>query len=186
MSETASITIAGKTFTYVPRYAEGHTLTAIEAGVLNRTLAENMGNNFRAKVKEAVEAGAYDDAEMQKTFDAYASEYEFGIRHTSSGGVRRDPLEAEINRLATDAVKAAIKKAGLKNVSKEAITEKVAGILADEAKRAKLEKLAKSNLAALDAVSGADEPEASVAADLESGPSRKRKTKAQPEEAAAA
>lgn len=184
MSSTSTLTIAGKTFSFTPRFAEGHTLTSLEAAVLNRTLAENIGNNFRNRVKEAVEAGAYSDEEMQKSFDEYASTYEFGVRHTTSGGVRRDPLEAEIQRLATNAVKAAIAKAGLKNVAKETIAAKVDEVLADEAKRAKLEKLAKSNLAALEAVAGTDED--SVASGVESGPSRKRGKKAQADDEAAA
>ena len=185
---TQTITIAGKSFTLTPRYAEGHTLSAIEAAVLNRTLAENIGNNFRQKVKDAVEAGAYDEAEMQTTFDTYASEYQFGVRHTSGGGVRRDPLEVEVRRLALGAVKAALQKAGLKNVAKEAIEEKVETVLADETKRAKLESIAKENLAALAAVAGTDEDapeEESIVADVQSGPSKRRGKKAAAEAEAA-
>lgn len=178
MSDNLSLTIAGKSFSFTPRYVEGHTLSAIEAAVLNRTLAENIGNNFRQKVKDAeASPTGFDADEMQKSFDEYASTYEFGVRHTTGGGTRRSPLEAEINRLATDAVKNAIRARGLKNVAKEAIEAKVAEILADEDKRAKLETIAKGNLDALAAVAGTDAEapaEESIVADVESGPSKPR------------
>jgi hypothetical protein len=58
MPETKTKTIEGKNFEISQPYEEGHVITAIEARVLNQTRSENIGNNVRAKLKEAIEAGA--------------------------------------------------------------------------------------------------------------------------------
>ena len=42
-----TITILGEKFEITAPYAEGQTLTAVEARVLNQTRAENIGNNLR-------------------------------------------------------------------------------------------------------------------------------------------
>ena len=88
------ITIAGKTFNAPLRYEEGHELSAGEAAALNQTYHENLRNNFAKKVKDAIEAGAFSQDVIQIEFDAYAREYQFGVR-TGGGGAPRDPVTKE-------------------------------------------------------------------------------------------
>lgn len=118
------ITIAGKTFNAPVRYAEGHELTEGEASALNQTYHENLRNNFAKKVKEAVEAGSFDQSAMQTTFDAYAAEYAFGVRTGGGGGAPRDPVMAEALKIAKAILKDKMKAAGKKpnDYSAEAIT----------------------------------------------------------------
>ena len=81
MSDNSSreITVQGQELTIEVPYEEGHTLTAAEASQLNQVYAENIGNNFRAKVKEMLEAGSNLE-DIQIALDAYADVYEFGAR----------------------------------------------------------------------------------------------------------
>lgn len=118
-----SIVIQGKEFTVNPPYAAGHVLNEAEASQLNQTWAENIGNNFRKKIKEAVEAGSFDQSVFQTQLDEYANEYEMGVRRASGGGVSRDPVMAEAMNLARKDVKAQLKKKGhdLKNYDAEQI-----------------------------------------------------------------
>lgn len=94
------ITINGQEFTIEVPYTEGHVLTASEAGQLNQVYVENVGNNFRGRVKELLESGATVEA-IQAELDKYASEYEFGARR-ASGGARRvvDPVMKEMRAMA--------------------------------------------------------------------------------------
>ena len=103
------ITIAGKQFTAPLRYEEGHELNANEAAALNQTYHENLRNNFAGRVKEAVESGAFDQTEMQKTFNEYAEAYQFGQR--IGGGVTRDPVMSEAMRMAKVKVRDKLAKA---------------------------------------------------------------------------
>lgn len=104
MSETHTLTIAGKSFTAAPRYAEGHVLTGNEANALNQTFFENLRNNFAGKAKEGG---------TQEDFDKYVETYKFGER-TGGGGGSRDPIEVEAMALARDALKKTIQKQGKK------------------------------------------------------------------------
>lgn len=101
MSTTQTITIAGKPFLVIPRYAEGHVLTPNEASALNQTYFENLRNNFANKAKEGG---------TQADFDAYAASYKFGER--TGGGGSRDPIEVEAMNLARDAIKRSITAKG--------------------------------------------------------------------------
>lgn len=93
------ITIAGHSFNVPVRYEEGHELTAGEASALNQTYHENLRNNFAKKVKDAG-AGA-DISALQTELDAYAGEYQFGVRTGGGGGgVSRDPVMSEAMRMA--------------------------------------------------------------------------------------
>lgn len=101
-----TITISGQNFEISTPYAEGHTVTAIEAKVLNQTRAENIGNNFRKAVAEAVEKGNL--SEVTAAIAAYDAGYTF-----SAGGVARvpvDPIEAEAIRIAKAVVAGKIKE----------------------------------------------------------------------------
>lgn len=111
---TDSITIAGKTFQVPLRYEEGHAINAAEARALNQTFMENLGNNIRKKVKDAIEAGSFDQEAFQDQLEAMAEKYEFfGRSGGGGGGGRRDPVMAEAVEIALGKVKDAIKANGL-------------------------------------------------------------------------
>ena len=111
----SNITIAGQTFSVPEPFAEGHTLDANEAGVLNQTYAENVRNNNASKVSEAIEAAkkegapAFDLAAMQKEIDDYTADYQFGQRR---GGASGDPVEREALNQAREIVRSKIREKG--------------------------------------------------------------------------
>ena len=119
MSKLTSI--SGLRFTLATPYSEGHVVNAVEAGVLNQTLAENIGNNLRKRVSEYVAAAEEQtgaeltEAQIEKLtakiqveiVDPYAAEYKLEAKKPSSPRVS-DPVEKEVRRLAKDALIAAL------------------------------------------------------------------------------
>lgn len=116
------ITISGQTFRVPLRYSEGHVLTAGEASALNQTFHENLRNNFAKVVKDArVVPGAEgeepgtkelteaDVSELQSKLNAYAGEYQFGVRSVSTR-TPVDPIEREALNLAKEAVRAKLRE----------------------------------------------------------------------------
>lgn len=100
------ISISGQLFDVSAPYAEGHVLTAAEAKVLNQTRAENIGNNFRADVKKAVESG--DEAAIAAVRQAlaeYDANYQFSMTQARTP---IDPIEAEAFKIAKEVVRAKI------------------------------------------------------------------------------
>lgn len=150
MPNTTEISIFDQAISVRAPFAEGHTLSAIEAGVLNRVRAENVANNKRKRVKEAVEGG--DDAptmeEVLAEIKEYDKDYEFGAAATRTSRKSMTPLEVEANRLAAakllsllrDAGKS--KKAYTEEVGKEAVDAKIAEIASNDA----IVAMAKANL----------------------------------------
>ena len=135
---TDRITIAGHEFAVPVRYSAGHVLTEGEASALNQTFHENLRNNFAKTVKDAKvvpadgdvpastrELGPDDLAGLQSKLDAYAGEYQFGVR--AAGGTRTpaDPVGREALNLA----KAAIRDK-LREVKKTATAEQIAELAA--------------------------------------------------------
>jgi len=107
-----SITISGEVFTINDAYAEGATINALEAGALNQTRAENIGNSFRTKVKALKDEGAFDEkaaAAMQEEIAKYAGEYQF----STGGGRSADPIQKEAKGIAMQQVDAAISAKGV-------------------------------------------------------------------------
>ena len=102
---TREITIQGQELSIEVPYEEGHVLSGAEASQLNQVYAENIGNNFRSKVKELLEGGSNLD-QLQAALDAYAETYEFGVRRSSGGSVKRvvDPVQKEMRSLAKKAL----------------------------------------------------------------------------------
>lgn len=151
---TEQITIAGKTFTVPVRYEEGHELTAGEASALNQTYHENIRNNLAKKVKEHEDGGTFDQATMQSVVDAYAADYQFGIRAAGTG-VTRDPVMSEAMRIAKKQIAELLKKSGKKvgDYEVEAIN-KAAKALLD--KTPEIMDLAKQRVAEQQALAGAD------------------------------
>ena len=161
------ITVQGFNLQAPAPYAEGHTLTETEAAVLNQTLAENLRNNFGSQIKKTrdeVEAdgGQYspDTKELQKAFDDYIAEYEFGAKRT---GGAIDPTERKARAMAKDVIKRAIQNKGakIKDVGNEKITE-----LANSYYEANSEALLTQARDVIAAEARAQEAMASVSVDL--------------------
>lgn len=131
---TKKVTISGHEFDISLPYAEGHTLTAIEAAQLNQTRAENVANNCRKKVKELIEAG--DVAEATNIVTAYDAEYTFAAPSTGSGRRSMDPVEREARKLARDYIRQTLAEETpprkLSDVDKDALEAKVAEIAAND------------------------------------------------------
>lgn len=128
-----TISISGEAFEVSAPYVPGHVLNEAEAKVLNQTRAENIGNNFRAAVKKALEEGKLD--EVRKQIAEYDAAYQFSMTQARTP---IDPIEAEAIKIAKEVVKTRIQeKTGLTvkkyleiegNEAKyEAAVEKVAG-----------------------------------------------------------
>lgn len=145
------ITIAGKVFSAPVRYEEGHELNANEAAALNQTYHENLRNNFAKRVKDAIEAGSFDEEAFQTEFDAYAQAYEFGVR-TGGGGVTRDPVMSEALNIARGKIKAALKKKS-QSATAAAITEAAKRLVA---KNPALLELARQRVAEAQAAASDD------------------------------
>ena len=101
--ETKPKVINAVSFEITQPYAAGHTLTELEAKVLNQTRSENVGNNTRAKIKEMQEAGDTVDA-IVAYVTAFDAEYVF--RSVSeSAGRSVDPTETEARKIAKELLK---------------------------------------------------------------------------------
>jgi hypothetical protein len=110
MSNVRDITINGVEFQLEVPYSEGHILSAAEASQLNQVYLENVGNNFRSRVKELLEAGSASDA-IQAELDKYADTYEFGSRRVGSGTKRvADPVMREMRAMAKTKLVAFVKE----------------------------------------------------------------------------
>lgn len=104
---TVAITIQGLIFHVRAPYAEGHTLSQIEAQALNRLRAENVRNNCADKVKSAKETGA----DASAVVEAYDQDYSFASVRTRAPV---DPVQRELLRIATSKVSAAVQAKGFK------------------------------------------------------------------------
>lgn len=120
--ETKTKTIEGRNFEISQPYVEGHTISAIEARVLNQTRSENIGNNVRAKLKTAIEEGQPDDALAQLVAEL-DSTYEF----TAAGAraaAKLDPYEREARKMARELIKQNLAESGRKlNTAPEGMTD---------------------------------------------------------------
>lgn len=101
--ERQELTIAKHSFTVMDKFEEGHELTAGEASALNQTLRENVRNNLSKK-----------ESLTQEQVDAYAAEYEFGVRTAGAGGRTSDPVMSEYLRMAKAKIKDLLKSKGKK------------------------------------------------------------------------
>lgn len=117
-SDTMDLTVNGLSFTIKAPYAAGHVLTDIEAAVLNRTRAENIGNNSRKAVKElANDEGAYSDEAMAAAAKIVAeadAEYQF-TRVAARGSVQSlSDTDKEARKIARTLLMEHIKNSGKK------------------------------------------------------------------------
>jgi DNA repair ATPase RecN len=115
-------TINGLQFELSQPYAEGHTITPIEARVLNQCRAENIGNNTRAKIKEMQDANA-SEQEIQDYVASVDQNYEFTAAGVSASR-KLDPVEREANKIARDLLRSHLASTGRKlTVAPEGMTD---------------------------------------------------------------
>lgn len=98
------LSIHGEKFTITAPYAEGHVLTAAEAKTLNQVRGENIANNFRSAVRDALDGKGEGLDAVRQQFAEYDAKYNF-----SMGGSRREPVDP-VEREATAIAKAALKE----------------------------------------------------------------------------
>ena len=149
---TKTISTQGITVEVADPYAEGHSCTAAEAKALNQVRAENVRNNTRKAVMEAIEAAGSPEAaakDVQKLISEYDASYEFTLASVGGGSTRLDPLTKECRSIAREYIAGKIKEAGLtqkeyleKN-GENAIKDKIVELAENDA----VVKLAKKNLA---------------------------------------
>lgn len=111
MPEARKKIIAGQEFMISQPYEAGHTLTEVEAKVLNQVRSENIANNLRKQVKEALENGGITEEFIQKVAE-YDAGYSFAL--PGEGSTRRvlDPVEREARAIARDGIKAKLAETG--------------------------------------------------------------------------
>lgn len=115
-------TINGAQYEVSQPYEEGHTITAIEARVLNQCRSENIGNNVRAKLKEMAEAEESEKA-MQKYVAEFDSNYEFTAAAARSAA-KLDPYEKEAIKIGRALLKDHLAQDGRKlTVAPEGMTD---------------------------------------------------------------
>ena len=152
------VMIQGQIFNIAAPYAEGHALNANEAAALNQLRAENIRNNFAARMKKAIEDKAPELG--QPELDAYDATYQFGVRQ--AGKLPQDPIEKEAYKLAEQAVINALKARGTK------LKELPEGKL-DELVLATLEKRPNFREQAAKVIAARKEAVAGAAVDVELG-----------------
>ena len=132
MPEAKMKIIAGEKFEVSQPYEEGHTLTIIEAKVLNQVRSENIANNMRKGVKEAVANDTL--KEFTKELIKYDNVYEFAMPSAGGGRKTMDPVEREARKLAREAIKSKLLEQGRKigEVDKEKLAELVETVAAND------------------------------------------------------
>lgn len=116
MPEAKAKIINGETFQISQPYIAGHILTEIEAKVLNQVRSENIGNNMRESVKEALEAREKGDGSKYDALAGLVAAYDAEYTFASGGGGgtsrKLDPIEREAKALAEAYVREDLKKKG--------------------------------------------------------------------------
>lgn len=109
-------------------FSTGHVCTDVEAAILNQIMAENIGNNMRAKVKEMLGGTAVAElpdslrASIQSAVSEYAATYELRAGRTGASSTATSPLDKMIRKIVLAALKQKLKEKGIKwnDVSEEA------------------------------------------------------------------
>ena len=130
-------------------YAAGHSITDIEAKVLNRCRAENIANNQRKHIKTSMEENDGKVANgVVAEFNDYAASYIFTEAAAGSSRATMTPLEKEAKKIATALVNKHLKDTGRKkaDVDKDQYDEQVATIAASD----KVQKAAKRRVKELE------------------------------------
>lgn len=139
-SPATTITIQGLQFDVPAPYADGHVCDANEAIALNQVFAENIRNNFSARIKKLHEklveqnSGNKDvefpedvKAELRTQLAEYSAEYKFNGRRMRAEPI--DPVGKEALKIARDIVREHLKK---KNVDIKSLDEGVFDDLVDQ------------------------------------------------------
>lgn len=136
-------------------YAEGHALTAVEAKQLNQVYAENICNNFRARVQATIKGdeGAMSEKDLRSSFAEYASNYIFTEASVGTGRSTMTPLEREARRVAKAVVVQLLAKDGRKQ--KDVDKDKFEAEVARFAESDKVQKIAAKNLKDAEALAAA-------------------------------
>lgn len=139
MADTKTKVIAGEEFQVTQPYAAGHTLTEIEAKVLNQVRSENIANNMRKAVKEAIEEGTLD--KVRGLVTEYDAQYEF-TTPSAGGGRKMDPVEREAHNIARAAIRERLAQDGrkLKDVDPEKLAAAVENLIESNDEIMKLAK----------------------------------------------
>lgn len=117
-----SLTIQNIAFECAAPYSEGHVMTKAEAAVLNQTRAENLRNNFAGVIRKKMDELSKEEpprtelseeelSSLAEQFSAYEDSYEFQGKRTARAPV--DPVKREANRIAKDAITAALSAKGI-------------------------------------------------------------------------
>ncbi len=120
MPESRPKVINGISFAISQPYVAGHTISEIEAKVLNQTRSENIGNNVRQMIKDMQEGlGKFENlgAQPESAIVAYVTEFDaaYEFKSASEGGrTSRDPYETEARKLARELVKSSLAAKGRK------------------------------------------------------------------------
>lgn len=108
LAEPKILSIMDIEFPVSQPYEAGHTLTEGEAKALNQVRKENLGNNFRKVVKDAIDAagegGTVDEQSLKDQFAKLDGEYQFTIA-TVSASRKLDPVEREVRNLIKSALR---------------------------------------------------------------------------------
>lgn len=110
-------------------YLAGHTINEAEAKVLNQTRKENLGNNFRPKVRayeDAIAEGKDPEVSLDQLIADFAkldADYVFTLANAAAS-VKLTPEEREARSIAKEYVKMQLEAQGLKvNTPPEGHTE---------------------------------------------------------------
>lgn len=133
-------------------FEAGHVCTDDEAKAMNQIRAENIGNNFRAKVQATLngEKDALSESALREAFAAYDATYVIKGASVGTGRAQLSPLERECRRIAKGLVVAQLAKPSdahpqgrkQKDIEPEAFEAQVARFAEHE----QVQKLAKKNL----------------------------------------
>lgn len=173
------VIIQGLEFPVSWPFSAGHVCTEAEAKTLNQTRKENLGNNFRKRVVDALEAdtkaGNTDESsKLAAEFDDLDAKYVFTL--AGVGAVRMDPIEREARNMAKVGIKQNLAAKGRKvtdiptGMTKEEWEDKLEARISEIANRPDVIKIARAQVAAkkkaIDALGvdlGLDEPQAEAA-----------------------
>lgn len=108
------VTMAGAVFLVPAPFVPGHVCTDGEASALNQVLAENVRNNLVGRAKREPEEGEAPFIITQEAVDEYVADYEFGVRRGGTREAALPPEEREARKIASEKVRAALQKAGIK------------------------------------------------------------------------
>ena len=149
--ETKEISLLDQVFSISAPYAAGHVLLEAEAKALNQTRAENIGNNFRKKVKAALDGIPLKEggpiptlADITAEIAAYDATYNCSM--PSAGREPIDPVEREAKKIATQIVSEKIRASGrkIKDVDEDKFDGAVAKIMEREDVQAEAKRRVKA------------------------------------------